>query len=286
MTSLFVNQLTNLDFSYFCPERGLVGDTYIVDAVLIGKLNEQGMVFDFGHIKKKIKASLDNLCDHRLVVPVANSDIKYIDGGDYLEVCMTTPKIGVITCKAPTQAVLLVNAERITSVSMIPILENALINELPDNVSSVHINLYHEPIVGAFYHYSHGLKKHFGDCQRIAHGHRSKISIKMDGDHSRELELYWSELWEDIYIGVQEDLIDRVQKNDCLYYTFGYTSSQGYFELTIPSNLCYLIETDSTVELLAEHVVQKLSKKYPGKCIQVTAYEGLNKGAIAVGGSV
>ena len=46
-SQIFVQQLTNLDFMYFDPVRGLLGQTLIVDVALFGALNDEGMVFDF-----------------------------------------------------------------------------------------------------------------------------------------------------------------------------------------------------------------------------------------------
>ncbi|MET4693210.1 6-carboxytetrahydropterin synthase [Endozoicomonas lisbonensis] len=284
MTALFVNQLTTLDFSFLSPERGVVGETWLADVVLYGDLDEQGMVFDFGHVKKQVKASLDFLADHRLLVPVAHSSIQVNSTGDRLDVTMDSSAVGTINCKAPAQAMLLVDAEQITTDVLTPILEKALLSELPDNVKNVKLRLYSESIEGAYYHYSHGLKKHLGDCQRIAHGHRSAIQIHVNGERDQLLEKGWAKKWHDIYIATTEDLLDCFEQNGHRYNRFGYTSDQGYFELTIAEHLCYLIDTDTTVELLAQHIAAEISKALPDNSdLQVTAYEGLNKGSIARG---
>ena len=55
MATLFVDNLTVLDFSYLHGKRGMVGESWIVDLELTGDLDEQGMVFDFGLIKKAVK---------------------------------------------------------------------------------------------------------------------------------------------------------------------------------------------------------------------------------------
>jgi hypothetical protein len=50
---LFADNLTNVDFSYLDAERGLVGKTWLASIVLEDALNEQGMVCDFGIVKKR-----------------------------------------------------------------------------------------------------------------------------------------------------------------------------------------------------------------------------------------
>ena len=67
--TLFVNSLTVIDFSYLCNKRGAVGESWIVDLTLHGKLNEESMVLDFGLVKKQIKGIIDECIDHRLAVP-------------------------------------------------------------------------------------------------------------------------------------------------------------------------------------------------------------------------
>ncbi len=280
MQALFVNQLSTLDFSYLCPKRGLVGETWLVDVMLGGELDEQGMVFDFGHVKKQVKAMLDSLSDHRLLVPLKAEATSITHNKEQLLVSFKSSH-GIITCSAPSQAVLLVDSEAITPELLTPFLEEAIQQELPDNVTTVELRLYPEDIGGAYYHYSHGLKKHDGDCQRIAHGHRSQIRVFVDEQRDQALEAWWASQWRDIYIATKEDLVDSFTNNNLEYYRFCYTANQGYFELSLPCMNCYLIDTDSTVELLANHIALCLAEQKPGKTIQVVAFEGLNKGAIA-----
>ena len=281
MTSLFVKQLTTLDFSYLCPLRGLVGETWLVDVTLSGALNDQGMVFDFGHVKKQIKASLDTLVDHRLLVPASAEAAQVTHNDDQLHIEFQT-STGAIECLSPAQAILLVDSPAISIEQLKLYLEQSVIQELPDNVSAVDLHLYHEPVEGAYYHYSHGLKKHLGNCQRIAHGHRSRIEVYVSNERNEELEHQWADNWRDIYIGSREDLQHSFKKGGLDYHLFSYTSDQGYFQLTIPCDHCYLVDTDSTVELLAQHMACELSLN-TGTPVKVIAYEGFNKGASASG---
>jgi hypothetical protein len=82
---------------------------------------------------------------------------------------------------------------------------------IPGDIEKLHVSLNTELIGGAFYHYSHGLKKHNGNCQRIAHGHRSKIEIFVNGTRQPEMEKNWANQWQDIYIGTQEDPHNQTQ---------------------------------------------------------------------------
>ena len=44
---------------------------------------------------------------------------------------------------------------------------------------------------------------------------------------------------------------------------------------------CEILTTDSTVELIAEFLADKIKAQFPEEKVMVKAYEGIDKGAIA-----
>lgn len=287
MATLFVNNLTVLDFSYLHGKRGMVGESWIVDLELSGELDEQSMVFDFGHIKKQIKQLLDECADHRLLIP-AESDLlaQGTDGEERISITWRYPG-GDIRMRAPDASILLVPAIEISKANLAHFLTERIREIVPANVTEVLLNLREEDFgTSPYYHYSHGLKKHDGNCQRIAHGHRSRIEIQENGRRSRYWEKLWADRWEDIYIGTQEDLEGTYYIDEVPHHRFRYESDQGLFELLIPEDHCYMVDTDTTVEQLAQHIVEELTSEAPGKHFRVRAYEGVGKGALAEAGQV
>ena len=281
MPALFVDQLTVIDFAFFDPVRGIVGESWIVDLVLEGELDDQGMVFDFGDVKKRIKQAIDATLDHKFAVPSQYAEMSITEDGDKLTLEMRDKQGRFYQHQSPAQAVALIASESITRESALPLLQDACSKVVPDNVKKIFLNLRTEQISGDYYHYTHGLKKHLGDCQRIAHGHRSQIHIFENGQRNKDLEAYWCDLWRDIYIGTAEDLQKDFDDNGVQYFEFAYQSEQGEFSLVIPAERCHIMEQDSTVELIAQHIADQLKEKHPKSEIEVRAFEGVNKGAIA-----
>jgi len=282
MSQLFVKNITVIDFSYLCPQRGLLGESWQVDIYLQGSLDAQGMVLDFSDVKKTFRQLIDEEFDHKLVIPNQYCLSSIEQHNDSLTNCFTLLNGLSIVHTAPLSAYCLLEAEAVTCESMSKAIEQRLQDLVPNNVDNIRLDLYPENIDGAYYHYSHGLKQHQGNCQRIAHGHRSKIEIFANHQRCPELESNWAELWKDIYIGTREDLIEEKTIEGNVYYSFEYSACQGKFALTLPAQQCYLIDTDSTVENLAEHIARKLQQHYPDKQLIIYAYEGVGKGAVSM----
>lgn len=272
---LFVDQLTNVDFSYLCPSRGLVGETWLANIELEGKLDEQGMVCDFGIVKKICRDWLDQVIDHCLLVPTQNDRIKISEDSQSVRAEYRSD-LGLITCQAPPSALTQIPSTTISKASVASWCIEQLQGKFGPMVAGIKLCFQEESIGGPYYHYSHGLKKHLGNCQRIAHGHRSKILIWRNGQQDDELMSSWAKRWQDIYIATRSDL----KSTDASHYHFAYTAQQGPFILSMPQNSCYLIDSDSTVEHLAQHIADTIAVQ-TGDHIEVKAFEGLAKGAIA-----
>jgi 6-pyruvoyl-tetrahydropterin synthase len=186
---------------------------------------------------------------------------------------------------APSEAVCLIDSEQVNEESVICYLKKMIMPKMPSNVKAIDIALRAEETSSFYYHYSHGLKKHDGNCQRIVHGHRSLIGISLDNIATPRLQKEWSRKWEDIYLGSYEDLIPAsslkyiTAKDDD--YAFSYTSSQGYFELAISKARCDILPCDTTVECIAEYLAKEIKKANPSNEVKVKAFEGVGKGAIA-----
>ncbi|WP_318417867.1 6-pyruvoyl trahydropterin synthase family protein [Photobacterium leiognathi] len=288
---LFVRDLTVIDASYLCTERGMVGESWILDVVMSGELNEMSMVLDFSRVKKQIKQLVDQYVDHRLIVPAKSPAINTAaTTTGYVTVdLMREDKSIHLHC--PEQAFCFIDAETVTIESVTEHVYQVLKGNLPENVQGLEITLRHETINGAFYHYSHGLKKHDGNCQRIAHGHRSPIELFVNGERNAELEKQWAKRWQDIYLGSQEDVLSVSELNlsecakqvtDETHYGFRYTAPQGEFELAIARSETEMLSTDTTVELLAGYIAEKVKPSLSDSdMLEVVAYEGVGKGAMA-----
>src|SRR5690554_4965562 len=280
MNHLFVDNLTVIDFAYLDPSRGLVGESWIADVVLGGELDEQGMVFDFSLVKRTIKRVIDERVDHRLVIPRGYEGLHWDEETPDTFVWDLTDG-SRIEHRSPDEAVVWLSSDRVVPSAVAALLEKELMAVLPGNVTSVEIHLREEVIEGPYYHYVHGLKKHLGNCQRIAHGHRSPIRIDRNGQRDSSLEQIWAKRWQDIYVGTEEDVVRRlVDDQGVRYIAFEYEANQGEFALILPEDRVYMMNTDTTVEWIAAHIADEIKAEFPSDRVLVKAYEGVGKGAI------
>jgi len=291
---LFVNDLTVIDFSYLDESRGIVGESWIVDVLLDGSLNEQSMVLDFAIVKKQIKMIIDEAVDHKLLLPTKSKKL-FISESKYNknhQVIDFISDIASYHLQSPNCAFALIDSKVISEQVVTQYLIKIIKEQLPNNIEGLTLTLRAENINSDYYHYTHGLKLHNGNCQRIAHGHRSKIQILKNNQRDAALEKSWCQRWEDIYIASEAD---RVSKSDIQlseaaqqYLTsdhqyFSYLAPQGRFDIAVSSNVLDIVDCDSTVELLADFILRQLKESNDELAqseIKVIAYEGVGKGAI------
>lgn len=274
---LFVDHLTVIDCSYLHPQHGIEGESWICDIVLEGALDAQSMVMDFGHVKKQIKQAIDAWVDHCLVVPRASKQLKQFErDGNAITLQWEDTAGGSWEHHSPAQAICELEGDTVNSETLKNYLETHLMEVVSDTVERVEVRLHHEQTDGPYYHYSHALKKHDGNCQRIAHGHRSKLQIWRDDVLDKEKMQQWCERWKHIYLVSEEDIIE--QTNDTI--VSGYQSSQGSFTLSAPASRCDILPGDSTVECIAQHIAQSLKNEYPDVAWTAKAWEGVHKGAM------
>lgn len=274
MARLFVEQLTVIDCAFLDAQRGLVGESWIVDLELEGELDDQGMVLDFGEVKKSLKRAIDAIADHTLVVPRLSPLLDLALSGDRSGLTFKAAT-GVIEHQSPAVALCLVEAPAITTETLAAHINAGLAASGAARPRAT-VRLRHEQTDGAWYRYTHGLRKHAGHCQRIAHGHRSKLHITVDGRRDEKLERHWAERWRDIYLGSAADIVAHGKGR----IRFEYRSGEGEYALELPVDRVDLLQTDSTVELIAAHLAAQVAAERRGP-IEVRAYEGVMKGAIA-----
>lgn len=286
---LFIEHLTVIDCAYLCERHGIVGESWITDVTLIGALDGNAMVMDFAKAKKAVKEAIDSWIDHTLLVPTRSPNLSLYKGEDPHDLkadteghhqhtlSFTFGDVHALKHASPAQALCLIDAERITPEAARTYLETRLPEVLPGTVERVEITLRTESAGEPYYHYAHGLKKHYGNCQRIAHGHRSRLRIFRDAALDTALTAAWAEKLNHTYIGTREDIIGA----DETHTHFAYLAPQGPYELSYPTALCYLIDTDSTVECIASHIAAEVKRTHPESAITARACEGVMKGAVA-----
>jgi 6-pyruvoyl-tetrahydropterin synthase len=280
MARLFVDQLTVLDFSCLHARAGLTGQSWIVDVEIGGVLDDQGMVQDFGEVKRRARSAVEAVADHRLVVPGEADGLTLAQDDEEISITYAFSG-GRVEHRSPRAAVYVLQAPAVTMEFLRPVLEAAVREVVPANVDHLAVNLREEAIDGASYRYSHGLKAHDGLCQRIAHGHRSRLQVWRNGDRARELEAAWADRWRDIYLVSKDDVANEPAGASGASLRMAYTAREGRFELVLPKDRCELLPAETTVERIAQYIAECLKADDPGADFRVRAYEGVNKGALA-----
>lgn len=287
--TLFIKELDILDCAVFCPEHGVIGSSWHVDVEIEGQLDRNGFVYDFSHTKRVIKETLKNSLDHALIIPNAHKSIK-IETKNQIASLEIYSKKGAWKYTAPSKSIFQISAQEVTSDTISREAGNIILKDLPSTVSNIKVTLRDENISDedSLFRYTHGLPFHDGLCQRLLHGHRSKLIIYKDDKRDTEIEKLVIENW----FGKNVHIADKSQfKSECWepykrgpkdsYTTLSYTSAEGTFTAEIPSNFIFTVEQATSIESISQGICKALKALYPESSFTVIPHEGINKGGIA-----
>jgi len=285
MATLFVDQLTVIDCSVLSPDHGLVGESWLVDIELTGPLDEQGMVLDFSAVKKQIKQAIDSLVDHRLLVPLRHPGLHLAEQGERLELEFRDNRGQLWQHGSPLFAVCGIPVSAVTADTLAAWLQQQVQTRLGTSMQ-LQLCLRAERIEGAHYRYSHGLQQHDGACQRIAHGHRSRLEIRIDDQRSAEWEQRWAERFHDIYLVTRSHIVAEsvdvdAENGNTPMLSLRYHSGEGEYSLRLPTARCHVLDGETTVEQIAAYLAQQTKQESGTATVQVRAFEGVQKGALA-----
>ncbi len=279
-TQLFIDGFSHIDCAYLDPVHGLVGESWNVDAVLGGELDASGMICDFGVVKQRLKQALDEIIDHKLIL-AADSDIDRQSHGADLEIVHADRMGRRLRYRAPRSAICELDAPNANPATLEHVLAAQIRPLLPGSISQLSLRL-RPPVHRNQYRYCHGLRKHEGNCQRMAHGHRAHVEIRLDNRPAPWLETNWAQRLGHKYIGSESDLRPSGSVGRLC---FVYEASQGVFELELPEDRAYVIDADATVECLSAHIAEQVAANNPNCRVEVTTLEGISKGAISCANS-
>lgn len=275
--SLFYEHITNIDYAFINNDGLPEGNSLIVGAEILGQMDRKGILYDFSLAKNKIKSIIDNSCDHALVIP---EDFNF----------------NSFKYNAPESAFCKLNHPEISITTLKYYLEKKILAEAPENIIKIKISLSNgQNDEATCFGYTHGLKNHAGNCQRLIHGHMGKIKILVNRKREREIEtkliekylkgpLYFAS-WDDVDNKKEISATCQEKKPLGRYESIPnvnlkYRTKQGEFEATFPGNMVYFLNSETTIENLSIHFV-RIIKKMTDKNDSVTIcmYEGIGKGA-------
>lgn len=283
--NLFIKNLDHIDISFFDPHKGIIGETYSIDVYVSGECDPFGYIFEFSDLKKNIKNIIKKTVDHKLIIPEKSKNIKYYKNlSNFTYEFIVFGYSNKIVYKCPENSVFHLESDNFDLVFFENELKNIIRSILNNDQIDISLKTQkHENQIS----YTHGLYKHDGLCQRLFHGHRSKIEIFYQGNRRCDLEKIFLKkfLFKNIHFVYKKHITnsdkyntDQIcKKND--YLNINYNSSFGNFYAKIPGDFVFLCSKDVTVENIGEILLKNFSK-YIGlyKDLSMRLYEGIDKG--------
>ena len=297
LSTLFVRDVGKIDSAVFDPSLGIMGHSWYVDVWLTGTLDSNGFVFDFSPLKNLIKQTLANTLDHALIIPVGSQMVQYseFDNGERWTLksrARGDDKDARWDYISPKGSVFPVHSVALKNTNIEQEFARILKHRLPSTVHQLVVKLREEQIAPteASFRYTHGISNHNGLCQRLFHGHRSRMEIFIGEERRPDLEHFVVReiLGNNVHIATLGQIksgngeIGHRSKNDDPI-TLAYSGSLGNFEATLPSNRVFFVEDETSIESIAREVARLIKREErPRDRIKAVCYEGIDKGAEAI----
>ncbi len=228
-----------------------------------------------------------------MLIPVASPSVRYSESGgsERWQLRAQNKMQGLdFTWEydCPKGAVFPFQAAQITRPAVEKELTRILKHRLGGIGADLQIRLSEEKVheTTAFFRYTHGLSKHGGRCQRLFHGHRSRIEVKIAEERRPDLEHYvCRELLgpfihlasPDQYRAGDWEPLSRGRGNDPI--ELNYSGQAGYFRCVVPRSWVFMLRGHTSIEKVAEDVAAFLfEKENRQQSVEVRVFEGVNKG--------
>lgn len=284
--SLFLNDFTVLDFAFVSEASGIEGDSFHVSVELFGELDQKDFLFDFSPAKKALKALVDGVFDHKLLIPMGAGIVTTrADGLD-----LQAAEAGIWSYNAPREAYELFPDSEISAEVLEYHLNRLAKSRLPENVNEARFHLRSPSRFEseANFRYTHGLRFHDGNCQRLFHGHRNPIEVTIDGRRSPNWEARLADEWSGVHFAALSTIknlsdldlqLGVRQKTHPGEVLVEYVSGHGAFSARIPASRVVVTKGEPSIETISILGAQRLREWNVKGELRVLAYEGLNKGA-------
>lgn len=288
-SSIFLNEISVIDHAYINHKGNVIGGSFLCSFIVSGETDEtEKVVIDFSTVKKEIKSIIDdhhinnsdNGFDHNLWLLQGYSNYNtYVDPNVFSNINIITPCCSI---SVPSEYVKIFNSTDYYIPTIANEISKFVLEKLekkyPNINLSIKCDLSERPVLPPFsdsdnwlkFRYVHGLKDStsFG-CRNIAHGHLSYLlSENTDID---TLLIIKHDLDSCIFINKENIVTDNDE-----FIEISYTIGENFFfsKYNKNSNNLVILETETTIEFLAEYVKNKYE-------ISTNFYisEGLNKGA-------
>ncbi len=297
--TLFIKDVAKIDCALFDPTLGIIGQTWFVDVFLTGPLDNNGFVYDFSPLKAMIKQILASSFDHTTIVPVGSQSVQYSEAeglehwklrsksraGDEVLWSYVCPKNAVFPIRCVALKTNIIEQE----------FSRILRHRLDAQLHNLSVKLREEATTAteASYRYTHGISGHNGLCQRLFHGHRSRIEIYVGEERRPDLEHYIVRdiFGSNVHIATRQQVKAGIEHlpelgrrgNTDGQVTLAFRGNLGYYEGILPANRIFLVEQETSVECISREIARVIKREEnTAEKIRIICYEGIDKGAIAL----